>query len=268
MSQDSEQSLIGNDDPQEVVGPQGSIAPMNAVSVGKDQILNDNEDLNFRVKDSIDEQFVAEVIPVGISPVDGLPLPADSILSLPIAAPFTREALVCMEDDRQFVEMFQDEAHESDGWVGNDPPPGVFLCLRRKFDEEGSPVARRVFSASDINGKRFGIKTVEERDEDVGVRVTFVRPIRPQCKHYARTVFCNDPSIPYGELGHMEMQRNCMARRSVGGAFMSLSGEGVYACELREPRHDASELQHIVVKDRERLNAKIEEVPLFNLQAK
>lgn len=58
---------------------------------------------------------------------------------------------------------------------------------------------------------------------------------RQQCRFYKRQVFANHKQPDPSASLHTTVHRICIARRSNGGAFMSLSDEAVYACDLREP---------------------------------
>ena len=55
--------------------------------------------------------------------------------------------------------------------------------------------------------------------------------------------------------GHRIVFSNCMVRRSVGGAMMSLRDEAVYACEHRHPPDPESVRRHITDWNKERLAA-------------
>ena len=60
-----------------------------------------------------------------------------------------------------------------------------------------------------------------------------VHPVRPECKHYLRQLI----PPPEGTVGLKfgQMQRFCMLRRTLTGAFMSLTDEAMRACGQREP---------------------------------
>lgn len=267
MATDTEQRVEENDDPQEVVGLDGCNTTVNGSSVEPGELLNDEGDIGFSPHTEISEQFVATPVAVGVDANDGLPRPLDDIHVLPVEPPFNHQARVCMEDDREFVEMFVDETPGVFDEVASNS--NILFVRREEFDDIGVRRDRRRFRPDQVNGERFGVRTVEERDEGDGfLRITFVRPVRPACAHFVRTVLCHDPSVPFGEIGHEMMYRNCTARRSVGGAMMSLNAEGVYACELRSPREPISEERHIKKPDHRRLTQYVESVPLFNLQPK
>jgi hypothetical protein len=94
---------------------------------------------------------------------------------------------------------------------------------------------------------------------------TPVRPIRERCKHYKRQVFAKRGIDP-GEFGHYDLYRNCVARRSVGGAFLTVKDEAVYACEYRDPPDEATVKKYLDEYDEKRLEAgPPEEVALFGI---
>jgi hypothetical protein len=93
-----------------------------------------------------------------------------------------------------------------------------------------------------------------------------VRPVRVRCEFYKRQVYANDDVADKGDFGHSIVFRNCTMRKSVGGAFLSLSNQAIYACDYRSPAHPESVQKHLDEKDKRRLAMVVEEVPLFNLQ--
>jgi hypothetical protein len=94
-----------------------------------------------------------------------------------------------------------------------------------------------------------------------------VRPRRERCKNFMRQVMANDDVPEKGDFGHFLRFYNCTARRSVGGAYMTLRDEAMYACDYRNPPDPATIERHIDEYDRQRLDGKrhLELVPLFNL---
>lgn len=254
----SEQESRGNENPQEEPEVTYAVSGKSETLISKSEAIDDGEPVEYVVADFLDEAFVSEPIPVVIDPTDGLPRPVDDFDRSKLAPPFNHESFVCMEDDRAWVEVFTDEDDRS--WGGS-----FLTAVRSRWDESGDERERRQFSPSQVVEK-WGSKWA--RDPEGSEAYIPVRPIRPGCVHYTRTVFCADPSIPVGTFGSQDLHRTCMARRSVGGAFMSLRDEAVYACEIRQPRDEKSELIHIRVKDKERLERVVEEVPLFNLHSK
>jgi hypothetical protein len=80
-------------------------------------------------------------------------------------------------------------------------------------------------------------ETEPERAEaaiDRGSMFTEVEPIRPQCKHLLLQLRPPEPSASH-ILKFGSLQRYCTVRRTVAGAFLSLSDEAMRACSMREP---------------------------------
>jgi hypothetical protein len=63
-----------------------------------------------------------------------------------------------------------------------------------------------------------------------------VMPVRPPCRHYVRQKIQGD----FGD-GHRMFDRLCTARRDTSGAVMGLFDQGLWACDMREPRDLESE---------------------------
>ena len=279
---DSEQNPIHNGDPTEEVGPEDSDVGPDGAEVLAEDTQASSSDTSFSVRDELAEQFPIERIGIGIDPDDGLPTPMDQVVDLPLAPSFSVENLVCIADETEFVELFDDEVRDltehlthfkvGDGIESFSLGPSECVIARGRYDENGEDAPRRTFKPDEIR-RRFGL-LLAPLWEDGEVRVMFegqpvsvvVRPKREQCKHYARMVFANQSTqVKKGEFGHQIMYRNCLARRSVGGACMSLSNEAVYACEHRVPPDPVTTEKYLDAKDRERLTQKIEMVPLFGI---
>lgn len=222
------------------------------------------------LREEIFEAFQPVTEIVVESPVDGLPVPAGERHDLAIAHPFTRDTVVCVEDDTAFVELFAEEL-ESRGFqheggrqffsnTGFDG--GARVMARSKFNEsDGSDVVRRTFDPSRVS-VRFGIPVVEDQGESVPVRMK-----RERCKHFMRQVMANDDVPNPNEPGHLLRFYNCMARKSVGGAYMTLRDEAVYACDYRNPVDPGSAEKYLEAFDRKRLGSKLhlELIRPFNL---
>jgi len=204
------------------------------------------------------------------SPVDGLPIPAEERGDLAMAHPFTRDTVVCVEDDTSFVEVFAEELNEQEFLYEG---AGVFLVnsyfssgFRLKalgqFDADGHPRARRSFEPSQVT-TRFGLSVTKlETGEFVPVRMK-----RERCKFLMRQVMANDDVPNPKEPGHLLRFYNCTMRRSVGGAFMTLRDEAVYACDYRSPSDPATVEKYLDSFDRRRLDGKLhlELIRPFNL---
>lgn len=285
-----DEGAVPNGDPQETAGPSGSEVSAEDVQQTPEEASNDDAGSEFSIRDELAEQFPLETINVGVSPDDGLPMPMDATDAMALAPKFGPDTLTCIEDDREFVEMFaeDDELVRDEGiylpetvraalypqdYVARktrrgeviEPPPRSdgFATLRSQFDEQGHVVERRRFSPDQVV-RKWNAAFV---DTDDGL--LRVMPRRQRCIHYKRMVFANDdPTFKPGEFGHQVLYRNCSARRSVGGALMSVQDQAVYACEHREPRDFVSVERFLDGPDRKRVAAKVEMVSLFNLGSK
>lgn len=285
-----DEGAVPNGDPQETAGPSGSEVGANEAQRTPEELSNDSSSSEFSIRDELAEQFPLETINVGVSPDDGLPMPMDASDAMALAPKFGPDTLVCVEDDREFVEMFEEDDEPSREDCGRmpesvmaavypkeygprksrrgeviEPPPKAsgFAALRSQFDDQGVAVERRRFRPEQVVTKwntRFAAT------DDGFLRVM---PRRQRCIHYSRMVFANDdPTFKPGEFGHQVLYRNCAARRSVGGALMSVQDQAVYACEHREPRDFVSIERFLDGPDRKRMAAKVEMVSLFNLDSK
>ena len=94
-----------------------------------------------------------------------------------------------------------------------------------------------------------------------------VRPVRERCRFYKRQVFNNDDQPDPTAPGHRIYFTNCTARRSVGGAFLSLRDQAVYACDYRVPPDPESVAKHLDSFDRRRLAEEPHKhlIPMFGL---
>lgn len=211
------------------------------------------------------------------SPVDGMPVPVNERSDLAAAHPFTRETQVCIEDDTSYVELFEDEL-EGRGWASkrgffglgaaNYAPSQqkertVLADVRSRFDASGKARDRRTFEPKYVF-HHFGVSYIRL---DSGYALP-VRMKRERCKFLRRQIMANDDITNPSELGHFIRFTNCTIRRSVGGAFMSLRDEAMYACEYRDPVDPETADRHIDRFDQERLGSKrhLELYQPFNLK--
>lgn len=210
------------------------------------------------LRDEIDEAFQPVTTVVVESPVDGLPIPANESADLAIAHPFTRDTVVCIEDDRVWVELFSHEIEER-GWKmgaklcspATDEDFTIRAIARTEFDELGKPRPRREFDLGKVS-HAFGCHFVLVE----GLPPVPVRMRRERCQHFKRQVMANDDIPNPEDFGHFLRFYNCTARRSVGGANMSLRDEAVYACDYRVPVDIESTEKYLDSWDRDRLEAK------------
>lgn len=250
---------------------------------------NSPSECEWNISEELQEAMQPDMEVMVPSPVDGLPIPAAERSSLNLALPvaFTYETMVCVGDDREFVELFKEE------FWSQSPPAGVrstptapddrtFVEARERYDERGEERARRRWPRSGVI-YRWGLPFVQHdgtcRVEGVLIEVAGylipVRPVRPKCIHYGRQLFSWDDATPENrkEGKHDKIRfTNCAhpARRSVGGAALSLRDEGVYACDWRSPPDPSSTEKWFDSVDRERLDRKgpVEMTPLFKIEGK
>ena len=254
------------------------------------------------VEDEIEDPFPTELIPYVLSPVDGLPQPIDKPLSP--APAFTRDTFVCVEDDTSHVELFDEELRER-GWsIAEEAHPetesglldraaaifrraftethphvlwntpsfsvalpdspsttGVSVSVRGRFDEKGGERTRRVFEEVVVLwGEKFGVESTGE--------LVPVRPARERCRYFHRQLLGNDDEPDKEKVGGKIGFRNCERRRSIGGAFLSLANEAVFACDYRDPPDRASVEHWLDSHDRDVLQNEPHKklVPIFGLE--
>ncbi len=257
--------------PNENAGPEqcdGALGECDVTRKDLDRLNDEHQEPTFR--DELGEQFEVEPIRLGIDPVDGMPTPLDDMGPLATAIPFTREMQVCVEDDTVYVELFEHEL-EARGWrrvrwwlfwrrwlpTGADRSARP-IYVRQAFDRHGQPFERRVWNRPSIY-----LRWERPFIIDQGGLVP-VRPKRERCVHYKRQCWINEEVTDPNEFGHKVLSRNCVMRRTIGGAFLSVSNEGAYACDYRQPPDEESVEQYLNEPDRQRLDAGAPEmVPLF-----
>ena len=236
QSGDNADELDFGGEPTEEVGPEQSEQGPRDVESSASDLDGPAHDAVFETADELHEQFPIEDIATFIDPADGLPsmqTPGQSPDETQ-AVPFTYETVVCVEDDREYVEVFYDEH------IIKRPPPALELSGRGKYDEFGVPYERLSFSPDEVE-ERWGYKVVQQGSSAHGdPNFLPVRMRRERCEFYKRQVFSNDDQPNPDEFGHQIVFRNCTARRSNGGAYLSLRDEGIYACDHRSPRDEAS----------------------------
>lgn len=230
---DDEPSGIEGEDPMAEVGPHGCEVGPTDCGVLADDVSACVDQTSWPIAAELDEPFPVEELKTVLGP-DGLP---DHSLDDPNegeAPPFTYETVCCIADDRTFVEIFMGEAHERYpsffAWDAVTRKP-LALDMRSRYDDEGVEMTRRTFPKKDVI-VRWGIAFVKSEEE----RLVFVRPLREQCIHYKRQLWPIE-----GQTSMKAVFRNCIhpARRSIGGAALSLRDEAIYGCDYREP-YDAA----------------------------
>jgi hypothetical protein len=265
-------------DPMKKPGADECDAAKDDVQVEAEDLDADDE-LDFGQEDELQDAFKPEPIQMVESPQDGMPIPVDEQPStqLNLAPSFSYDNCVCVADDRQYVELFEDELRDRgwkvwNGWL---VPPDVeireydqhakkeiedLFAPRCRFNGSGEERERSEYSPDEVK-RLWGALCVKVRQDTWRP----VRPIRERCKHYKRQVFAKR-GIDQGEFGHYDLYRNCVARRSVGGAFLTVKDEAVYACEYRDPPDEATVKKYLDKYDDDRLQAgPPEEVALFGI---
>lgn len=243
----NEQDRPGNDAPLEEVGPGECELKAESCEIKPGDIEEQPEGSHPKFSEELLESYEAEPDFMVPSPVDGLPTPADDrpLDDSAFAPPFTYEHVVCIEDDRRYVSLFTDEVEERGYPLQAEDGSRLLIPFRYV---KGVEQDRAVFEPSTvlpIQGRLYA------RRKDG--TVIPVRPIRERCKYYQRQVFSNDAVPDPKAPGHKIVFRNCTIRRSVGGAYMSLRDEAVYACDYRSPPDPKSVERHIDGPDRHRL---------------
>jgi len=275
----SDTSLDGQSDPTEEVGPEGcQPSAEDCAVIASDDETDKPENSEYDPNLEVAEQFAVTTIGVGIDPTDGLPLPMDG-QELALAPKFGIDSLVCLEDTRAYVELWDDE------WISYRESradhavlaAAVNADVRERHDERGVERVRQEFApdtvvklwgATFVRTSAFPLPPMEGAVPLPGQSAPGLKPVRARrerCKFYGRQILSNDDVPDPTDFGHRIVFRNCTARRSVGGAFMSLRDQCVYACDYRDPPDPASVERELDAPDRKRLTEVIEQVPLWNL---
>lgn len=277
---DSDQGKTEEQDPTAEPTPQECDATAAQCEVDQED-LNDDELLEATAHEEVQDAFPNTPIKMATSPDDGMPIPAEDDTDYELIPPFTREHCVCIEDDRKYVERFTGDLYawnwlrRAGGPYDADygfsysvemPMPDVTrapkIFARTRFDAAGKPRERRCYDPSEVV-ERWGRTFVEPES---GVLIP-VRPIRERCRYYKRQIFAEKRHLTVDHKGDKWLARNCMMRRSIGGAFLSVRDEAVYACDYRDPPDDETVRKHLDEPDRERLESRahLKMVPAFGL---
>jgi len=271
-------------EPLEEVGPGECQAETEKCEVKPGELEGQPGACQIEHDEEIQDAFPVEEIPIIMDPEDGLPRPADPDHDTPFAHPFTYD-VVCIEDDREYVEVFEDELGEVFKSLGPDIAYSAkfletaYIGTRARFlrHDSSHPAQRGLMTPRHSVKKEkvfllAGMNVCLVQDIAVNCETEYskqtsyvlVRPIRPRCKYYKRQKFAHD-GIAKGEFGHFILFRNCTMRRSVGGAFMSLMNEVVYACDYRDPPDPVTVEKYLDKFDRKTLNERpdLTLVPMF-----
>jgi len=262
-------------EPTEEVGPESCEAKPGQCELSPDEMRGEQPGAaEFSMRSEIDEAFAPETDVMVAHPDDGMPVPANESGDLALAPPFTREHVVCIEDARSFVEVFEEERsdYEMHAAQGVHPLPSdkisSKIVYRSKYDGEGHEIERKTFKPGEVV-ELWGTRVVALPRDDQAQEPMYVlvRPIRERCCHYKRQLFGHDSQPNPKEFGSKMLFENCTMRRSVGGAFMAISNEAVYACDYRSPPDPASVKHHLDEPAEKKLRDRPHEVhlPLYNV---
>lgn len=236
----------------------------------------------FKPWDELHEAFGDAADVHHVMGADGLPEAVVDNVPDAVAHPFTEEMFVCVADRRKFVIRGAkrrviaeiDPKHvvrEEDGRfyapasvVGD----ALLLTQGTRFASEYAKATsnvpldtleeRATAALIQAGALPLGIELVSE-DQTV-----VVEPVRPQCKHLLQQI---DP-LPVGTVGYKygDVRKYCMLRRTLTGAFLSLTNEAVKACSMRDP-YDAPTADTIDRANAEKIAESRHRVylPLFNV---
>jgi hypothetical protein len=277
-------------DATEDVGPEGCAASPESCAASPEEGAPP-EECEFRIADEVAEQYAPEPTVMVESPTDGLPIPAGERSSLNLVLdPEFNYAHVCLADEREYVELFREEIEARRIEMFDS------LLTRGVYYGDGSDRVRLRFPKTRVVrrwGQTFVALTSDEyhtltasdpvddgevsegyvspedlpTPTDADPIYLAVRPARERCAYFKRQLFNTDGVAPH-EFGGKTRFDNCThpARRSLGGASMSLRGQCVYACDYRSPPDTDSTERELDAHDRKRLSTPLEMVPLFGLK--
>ena len=265
MPRELDEQAAGGADPTEERGPEHCEAEHEECELKPGELDAPPEDSEVAFASELDEAYAPETELLVPHAIDGLPYPERERDPLALAPSFTIDNVVCVEDDREYVELWKDEIEDRYACapgVGVDVLLMLKRCARDRFDENGLERHRLPHGADGI-ARRWGFWTVQG-DKD-GEYVP-VRPVRERCDHYRCQVMNNDEQSDPTQLGHKIIFRNCAARKSVGGALMSLRDQSVYSCDYRSPP-DERTAKEFEDKERARLHSRAHEqmIPFLKL---
>jgi hypothetical protein len=253
-------------DPTEERGPEHCEAEGEACELKPGEHEAPPEEAEVAFASELDEAYAPDVELLVPHAIDGLPYPERERDPLALAPSFTIDNVVCVEDDREYVELWRDEIVDALG-------PGVDcgvaamlkLCARNRFDGRGFAQHRLPHGSEEV-AQRWGVWTIAGAKDGEYVAV---RPVRECCEHYRCQVMNNDDQQDPTQAGHKIIFRNCAARKSVGGALMSLRDQAVYSCDYRSPPDERS-ANDFHDRERVRLHGRAHEqlIPFLRLKEK
>lgn len=246
----------------EEAGPEECEAKVAETEVRAGELEESPDASHPRFSEEVTEAYSPEPSLMVPHPDDGLPSPADESSDLLVAPAFTYDTMVCVADDREWVEVSDEQPCEP-------TPPLILEDLGIFGIRIGAPPPVERLSEHSAERRKFPAQRVLREHGRAFVvldgSVIWVRPVREQCRYYMRQVFSNDSVPDPNEPGHRIVFRNCSARRSIGGAFLSLRDEAVYACTLRDPPHQESVDKYLDGPDTAKLRGTVPtpRLPLF-----
>jgi hypothetical protein len=295
-------------DPQEEVGGEGCESEAEKCEFRAGSLDGQAQESEFSIMDELHEQMRVDPIQVVADPIDGLPhpitkdahfsppftyenvvcledcrsyvevfadelpeagwYPADDVIGVRSVSDFY-EYEKRVEAERDLPEHDRDPQKEVGIEVTHacfDAGPKMTLIVRCKYNEAGEERQRLRFDGSEAE-QLYGLSVVLP-DGERGAAAIPVRPIRERCRHYKRQCMGNDDQPDPTAFLHYIRFRNCTVRRSIGGAFLSLRDEAIYACDYRDPPDPVSVEKHLDGPDRRKLVGRpdLVKVPLFGLE--
>lgn len=232
-------------------------APAQETEVPLEDSGDGEED--FSPFDEVDEDFKPGPMHLEIA-ADGLPQQIDKTTESDIPA-LSKETLICMGDYSKFVirDRWGEIVAEFEPTDVDRSPRGSFRVKASAAIERAKLTIERRRKELREEAKRDAVVPDAKLDDDLIVLASVaskfgrsskmvaprycrewfqVRPVRPSCQHYVR----QKVSLPENAQ-HKMYARLCAARRTTEGAFMTVRDQGVWACDMREPRDTRSELQ-------------------------
>lgn len=170
-----------------------------------------------------------------VNPADGMPTPVipDHGDKPP---PLSVDTLICMEDKRSFV------IRNSDGsiWQSFEPkevkrlPNGEWFVEAPLFLDKVNAGGAKPYTSTELACNHDLSLFIRRHGEFE--QIVRVEPIRPACRHYLRMQ--TDTSL---DRSKRYLSRACMAQHSDTGEYISVGDAGIFACNIRSPRHLESE---------------------------
>jgi len=228
---------MSNKKPTEVIGGEGADTRMGS----RQDFSFDRADplMNVGHSDLLKDAFPGRTQPIINDPVDGMPRPSDDRVQTNIL-PFNEDTFVCIEDERQWVEVFTEG--DTDSWQWQVPlgKAQSVAPTRSRWDDNGDEREPATFKKDEVK-KCFGLDVVITNGQMVRVR-----PIRQRCTFYTEQLAVAD------DVDATPLYRFCSAFRTLAGAHWSVFDESILACSARNPRDFVGEKQ-LVKRNRDKI---------------